>query len=59
MNRQDLGSKTARGGFANEKSICKKFNNWKKDKEAQQWLKIMGYDIKNLTLLRRSKFLSE
>ncbi len=48
MNKTELGSKTAKGGFANEKTICKKFNAWKKDKEAQEWLKIMGYDIKKL-----------
>lgn len=48
MNRTELGSKTAKGGFANEKAICKKFNSWKKDKEAQEWLKIMGYDLKKL-----------
>ncbi len=48
MNKTELGSKTAKGGFANEEAICKKFNVWKKDKEAQQWLKIMGYDIKKL-----------
>ena len=48
MNKIELGSKTAKGGFANEKAICRKFNAWKKDKEAQEWLKIMGYDIKKL-----------
>ncbi len=48
MNKTELGSKTAKGGFANEKAICKKFNVWKKDKESQQWLKIMGYNIKKL-----------
>ena len=48
MNKTELGSKTAKGGFANEKAICKKFNAWKNDKEAQEWLKIMGYDIKKL-----------
>ncbi|MBC8382970.1 MAG: type II restriction endonuclease [Candidatus Cloacimonetes bacterium] len=48
MNRTELGSKTAKGGFENEKAICKKFNVWKKDKESQQWLKIMGYNIKKL-----------
>lgn len=45
MTTFELGSQTAKGGFANEKIICGKFNNWKKDKEAQQWLKIMGYNI--------------
>jgi hypothetical protein len=48
MNKKEIGSATAKGGFANEKAICKKFNAWKKDKEAQEWLKIMGYDIKKL-----------
>lgn len=44
----ELGSQTAKGGFANEKVICKKFNNWKNDNEAQQWLKIMGYIIEKI-----------
>ncbi|MEW6409081.1 MAG: type II restriction endonuclease [Nitrospirota bacterium] len=44
----ELGSDTAKGGFVNEKTICKKFNNWKKDNEAKQWLQIMGYDIKQI-----------
>lgn len=48
MNKTEIGSETAKGGFANEKSICKKFNNWKKDKEAQSWLKIMGYKIEKI-----------
>ena len=48
MNKTELGSKTAKGGFANEKAICRKFNSWEKDKEAQEWLKIMGYDIRKL-----------
>ncbi len=48
MTTFELGSQTAKGGFANEKSICKKFNNWKNDNEAKQWLKIMGYDINQI-----------
>jgi len=48
MNKSEVGSKTAKGGFANEKAICKKFNAWENDIEAQEWLKIMGYDIKKL-----------
>lgn len=48
MNKKELGSKTAKGGFANERAICIKFNAWKKDKEAQEWLEIMGYNIKKL-----------
>lgn len=48
MNKKELGSKTAKDGFANEKAICNKFNAWEKDQDAQEWLKIMGYDIKKL-----------
>ena len=48
MDKTELGSKTAKGGFVNEKAICRKFNSWKTDKEAQEWLKIMDYDIKKL-----------
>ncbi len=48
MNRKELGSRTAKGGFANEKAICKKFNAWENDTEVQEWLEIMGYDIKKL-----------
>jgi len=47
-DKAELGSKTAKGGFANEKAICEKFNNWKNDIEAQHWLLIMGYDIRKL-----------
>ncbi|GMT49422.1 MAG: hypothetical protein IEMM0008_0961 [bacterium] len=42
MDRIELGYRTAKGGFANEKDICVKFNNWKVDKEAQTWFKILG-----------------
>jgi len=46
MTTFELGSATAKGGFANEKAICRKFNKWQNDNEAQVWLKIMGYDLK-------------
>jgi len=48
MTTFEIGSATAKGGFANEKDICKKFNNWKRDNEAQLWLKIMGYNIESI-----------
>ena len=51
----EFGSKTAKGGFANEKAICKKFNVWKKDKEAQEWLRIMGYDVKKLDSVKATQ----
>ncbi|HAM38725.1 MAG: hypothetical protein A2474_00390 [Elusimicrobia bacterium RIFOXYC2_FULL_34_12] len=43
-----LGSRTAKGGFANEKAICRKFNNWKDDSVAKEWLEIMGYSVKSI-----------
>ena len=48
MSTFQIGSTTAKGGFANERAIAKKFNNWKKDVQAQLWLKIMGYDVNKL-----------
>jgi len=52
MNKKEIGSMTAKGGFANEKSICKKFNGWNKDKEAQIWLSIMGYKIEKINSVK-------
>ena len=43
-----IGSETAKGGFANEDIIVKKFNFWKKDREAKKWLEIMGYNLKKI-----------
>ena len=48
MDKKELGSKTAKGGFANEQTICRKFNSWEKDKEAQEWLQIMGYNLNKI-----------
>ena len=45
-DRKIIGSlTTAKGGFKNERDIVDKFNNWKKDKTAQHWLTIMGYNL--------------
>ncbi|MBU4299226.1 type II restriction endonuclease [Patescibacteria group bacterium] len=43
-----LGSRTAKRGFKNEKDVVKKFNHWEDDEDAQEWLKIMGYDLKKI-----------
>lgn len=51
MTTFEIGSVTAKGGFANEKAICKKLNDWRKDGEAKIWLKIMGYDPKEIDSL--------
>jgi len=40
-----LGSSTAKEGFANERSIAEKFNNWKNDADAKKWLELMGYNL--------------
>jgi hypothetical protein len=48
MTTFEIGSTTAKGGFGNERAICNKFNNWRKDNEAQIWLKIMGYNPKEI-----------
>lgn len=45
MNLIQKGSQTAKNGFKNELDICDKFNNWQTDKEAQQWLYIMQYNL--------------
>ncbi len=40
-----IGSETAKGGFANEREVAKKFNAWKTDKEARKWLLRMNYKL--------------
>ena len=54
LNKKELGSKTAKGGFKNEELITSKFNNYLKDKDAKNWLKIMGYDYKKIHKLIRN-----
>jgi len=49
---QAIGSKTARDGFDNEKSIADKFNNWKTDREAQIWLSIMNYSLDEIEFVK-------
>lgn len=49
--QQKLGSKTAKGGFDNEKMICKKFYQYQTDHEVQSWLALMGYDVDKITTL--------
>lgn len=49
---QELGSQTAKNGFKNEKDIVQKFNNWQTDTEAQHWLRLMQYDIKEIEYVK-------
>ena len=43
-NKKD-GSIIATGGFDVEDLVVNKFNDWKQDKDSQQWLSVMGYDL--------------
>lgn len=45
MNLVERGSQTAKTGFRNEDDIVKKFNDWKKDSDAQAWLALMKYKL--------------
>lgn len=47
-----LGSKTAKGGFRNERDIVKKFENWGKDADAKEWLTLMGYKIEEINKVK-------
>ncbi len=42
------GSLTAKNGFKNEDEIRDKFNNWRSDKDAQDWLVAMNYKIADI-----------
>lgn len=42
------GSETAKNGFKNEDEIRDKFNNFREDKDAREWLKAMGIDVKTV-----------
>jgi hypothetical protein len=50
-----LGSKTAKGGFTNEQDVIDRFNNWKTDKVAQEWLAEMSYKINDIEFVKASK----
>jgi len=55
INLVKLGSKTAKGGFRNEKEVIARFNNWKNDVIARKWLEAMGYDLKEVEYVKASK----
>lgn len=50
-----LGSNTAKGGFKNEDSVVNKFNDWKNDEDAQNWLGIMGYRLEDIEKVAAEK----
>lgn len=49
------GSLIAKGGFNNEQAVADKFNNWKNDLDAQQWLKIMMYKLEEIEYVHAEK----
>jgi hypothetical protein len=56
MNKEQLkGSQTAKNGFLNEDDIVDKFNNWNTDEDAQKWLLIMQYDLKQIEYVKAIK----
>ena len=59
MYNFEFGSRTAKGGFTNEKTICKKFNNWRKDNEAMVWLEIMVIILKKQRMSIRKRGLTK
>lgn len=50
-----LGSNTAKNGFKNEQDVVDKFNNWKKDADAKDWLKLMGYVLSKIEYVKAVK----
>ena len=54
-----LGSKTAKGGFSNEQDVIDRFNNWKTDKTAQEWLAEMNYKISDIEYVKASKVIGQ
>lgn len=55
MNLVERGSQTAKDGFRNEDNIVEKFNDWKKDKEAQAWLILMQYKLSEIEYVEAVK----
>lgn len=55
MNKVEQGSQTAKDGFRNEDDIVKKFNAWKKDKDAQICLVIMKYKLSEIEYVEAVK----
>ena len=50
-----LGSRTAKNGFQNEDDIRDKFNNWKTDEDARQWLTSMNHDLAEIKSVSAAK----
>lgn len=57
MTTSEIGSKTAKDGFANEDDIVKKFNNWRFDNKAREWLLIMKYKLDEIEKVEAIKII--
>lgn len=49
------GREIAIRGYQNEQDVCDKFNNWKNDVDAQEWLKLMYYDLSEIDYVHAEK----
>ena len=50
-----IGSQTAKDGFKNENDVVDKFNNWKDDNLAKEWLLAMNYNLNEIEYVKASK----
>lgn len=55
----ELGSRTAKAGFANETEIAGKFNNWRGDEDARVWLAAMNYTLADIESVAAAKLHGE
>ena len=56
MAKVELGSRTAKAGFKNESFVIEIFNTWENESLAQEWLKAMGYNLRELENVNATKF---
>lgn len=47
-SKAEIGSRTAKGGFAIETEVERLFNDWENQPLAQSWLLSMGYDVSKI-----------
>ena len=55
IDRVEKGSITAKNGFSTEDDVVDRFNNWRNDCIAQDWLKVMGYGIDDIECVKAEK----
>lgn len=51
----ESGSRSAKAGFRNESEIVAKFDNWRTDADALEWLEVMGYRVDEVVAVKASK----